>query len=473
MPSALIVEDSDASQELLSEWLKQRGFDAVVATGTVAAAEGALKERAFDLVLLDLQLPDGNGLDLLKRLEDFPDAEVVVITGYGSIDSAIDAMRGGAIDYLTKPIDLRRLETIVTKSRRAIELRSEVQSLRHELRRMGHFGRLIGVSPSMQHVYDQIARVAPTSSTVLIVGETGTGKELIAETIHQQSRRSKEAFLPVNCGAMPSNLIESELFGHERGSFTGAERRHKGIFERAHRGTLFLDEITEMPPELQVKLLRILETGTLTRVGGDQSLEADVRVIAATNRDPEKAVQDGKLREDLLYRLNVFPINVPPLRERPGDITLLSETFLAQLNKESGATKTFTRRGLEGLEQHSWPGNVRELKNTIERGYIIGGATIDLEALSLGRPVPEAVAAVATAGAAVHAPTQFPEGSSLADVERQLIMSTLERLSGDKRQTAEVLGISLKTLYNRLYSYGEPKRRRKPAAVPASDGAER
>ena len=472
MPSALIVEDSDASQELLAEWLKQRGFETVVAASTVAGADGALKEQAFELVLLDLQLPDGNGLDLLKRLEDFPDAEIVVITGFGSIDSAIDAMRGGAIDYLTKPIDLRRLEKIVTKSRRAMELRSEVLSLRHELRRMGHFGRMIGVSPSMQHVYDQIARVAPTSSTVLIVGETGTGKELIAETIHQQSRRSKEAFLPVNCGAMPSNLIESELFGHERGSFTGAERRHKGIFERAHRGTLFLDEITEMPAELQVKLLRILETGSLTRVGGDQSLEADVRVIAATNRDPEKAVQDGKLREDLLYRLNVFPIQVPPLRERPGDITLLSEHFLAQLNKDSGAAKTFTRRAVEGLEQHSWPGNVRELKNTIERGYITGGATIDLDSLSLGRPVAETAAAAAPAGAAAPSGAQFPEGSSLADVERQLILSTLERLSGDKRQTAEVLGISLKTLYNRLYSYGEPKRRRKPAAVPASDGAE-
>jgi len=468
MPSALIVEDSDASQELLSEWLKQRGFEKAVTASTVAGAEAALKERAFDLVLLDLQLPDGNGLDLLKRLEDFPDAEVVVITGFGSIDSAIDAMRGGAIDYLTKPIDLRRLEKIVTKSRRAMELRSEVASLRHELRRMGHFGRMIGASPSMQHVYDQIARVAPTSSTVLIVGETGTGKELIAETIHQQSRRAKEAFLPVNCGAMPSNLIESELFGHERGSFTGADRRHKGIFERAHRGTLFLDEITEMPAELQVKLLRILETGTLTRVGGDQSLEADVRVIAATNRDPDKAVQDGKLREDLLYRLNVFPIQVPPLRERPGDVTLLSENFLAQLNKDSEGSKTFSRSALEGLEQHTWPGNVRELKNTIERGYITGGAVIELEALSLGRTGTEAAA---TGAAPAAAP--FPAGSSLADVERQLILSTLERLSGDKRQTAEVLGISLKTLYNRLYSYGEPKRRRKPAAVPASDGAER
>ena len=352
MPNALIVEDSDSSRELFSEWLKQRGFDPIEVGGTLAASQAILAERSFDLVLLDLQLPDGSGLELLKQLEDHPDSEIVVITGHGTIDSAIDAMRGGAIDYLTKPVDLRRLQKIVTKSCRALELRSEVANLRGELRRMGRFGGMVGASAVMQQAYDLVQRVAPTSSTVLIVGETGTGKELIAETIHQLSRRAKEAFIPVNCGAVSPTLIDSELFGHERGSFTGAERRHKGIFERANGGTLFLDEITETPMELQVKLLRVLETGALTRVGGDQPISVDVRLLAATNRDPARAVQDGKLRKDLLYRVNVFPIEVPPLRDREGDITLLAQHFLELLNKEGGTSKSFTRGALERLERH-------------------------------------------------------------------------------------------------------------------------
>ena len=447
MPSALIVEDSDSSRELFSEWLKQLGFGTIETGGTLAGAQALLEERSFDLVLLDLQLPDGSGLELLKQLEDHPDSEIVVITGHGSIDSAIDAMRGGAIDYLTKPVDMRRLQKIVTKSVRALALRSEVATLRGELRRMGRFGGMVGASDAMQRTYDLIVRVAPTSSTVLIVGETGTGKELIAETIHQLSRRSSEPFIAINCGAVSATLIESELFGHERGSFTGAERKHKGIFERAHGGTLFLDEITEMPMELQVKLLRILETGTFTRVGGDEAISSDVRVLAATNRDPGKAVQGGKLREDLLYRLNVFPIEVPPLRERAGDITLLAQHFLERLNKEAGTAKTLTPAALERLERHPWPGNVRELKNAIERANIIAGDRIDPESLPLKGA---AVGATERSGA-------LPVGASIAQVEQQLILATMERCRGDKRRAAEILGISLKTLYNKLGSYDPAK----------------
>jgi DNA-binding NtrC family response regulator len=455
MPSALIVEDSDSSRELLSEWLKQLGFGTIETGGTLAGAQSVLKERSFDLVLLDLQLPDGSGLELLKQLEDHPDAEVVVITGHGTIDSAIDAMRGGAIDYLTKPVDLRRLQKIVTKSCRALELRSEVASLQGELRRMGRFGGMVGASAAMQRAYDLIVRVAPTASTVLIVGETGTGKELFAETIHQRSRRSAEPFLPINCGAVSSTLIESELFGHERGSFTGAERKHKGIFERAHGGTLFLDEITEMPMELQVRLLRILETGTLTRVGGDEAIVVDVRVLAATNRDPGKAVQDGKLREDLLYRLNVFPIEVPPLRERRGDIALLAQHFLERLNEEAGTSKSLTPAALERLEQHLWPGNVRELKNAIERAHII----------ALERIFPDSLPLLGLALAATEPSGALPVGSSIAEVEQQLILATMERCRGDKKRAAEMLGISLKTLYNKLGSYDEAKN---PATPPGS-----
>ena len=404
------------------------------------------------MVLLDLQLPDGSGLDLLKALDDFPDSEVVITTGHGTIDSAIDAMRGGAIDYLTKPIDLQRLQKIVVKTRRALELRSEVASLRGELRRVGHFGGMIGASAAMQRVYDLISRVAKTSSTVMIVGETGTGKELVAETIHQLSHRAKEPFVPINCGAVSPGLIESELFGHERGSFTGADRRHKGIIERANGGTLFLDEITEMPVELQVKLLRILETGTVTRVGGDQVISASVRVLAATNRDPGQAVRDGRLREDLLYRINVFPIEMPPLRARKGDVTLIAQRFLDRLNQEGGTSKTFTPGALERLEQHHWPGNVRELKNAIERAYIIAGDRIDVDALPLQRLAPVATSSTAPSSDSLGV------GSSIAEVEQQLILATLEHCGGDKKRAAETLGISLKTLYNKLGTYGGAKK---------------
>jgi DNA-binding NtrC family response regulator len=463
MPSALIVEDSESSRELLSEWLKQLNFETIESGGTVAAAQALLDDRSFDLVLLDMQLPDGSGLDLLQSLENHPDTEVVVITGHGTIDSAIDAMRGGAIDYLTKPVDLRRLQKIVTKSCRALELRTEVASLRDKLRRLGRFGEMVGASEAMQRTYDLIVRVAPTSSTVLVVGETGTGKELVAETVHRLSRRAERPFVPMNCGAVSATLIESELFGHERGSFTGAERKHKGIFERAHGGTLFLDEITEMPTELQVRLLRILETGKLTRVGGDDVIDADVRVLAATNRDPRQAVSDGKLREDLLYRLNVFPIDVPPLRERNGDIALLARHFLERLNKDAGTSKSFTALALERLEQHAWPGNVRELKNAIERAHIIAGNRIDKDALPLPGLAPTPI----------DGSSGLPVGATIADVEQQLILATMERCGGNKTAAAATLGISVKTLYNKLTAYDEAKTRANPPGPhppPAQEG---
>jgi DNA-binding NtrC family response regulator len=318
--------------------------------------------------------------------------------------------------------------------------------LRAELRRIGHFGPMVGTSSVMQQVYDLIARVAPTSSSVLITGETGTGKELVAETLHRLSRRAKKPFLPVNCAAVAPTLIESELFGHERGSFTGAERQHKGIFERADGGTLLLDEITEMPVELQVRLLRVLETKTFSRIGGAESIAVDVRLVAATNRDPGTAVQEGKLRQDLLYRLNVFPIEVPPLRDRKEDIELLAGHFVKKLNKEANAAKRLTPAAIERLRLHGWPGNVRELRNVVERAFIIAAATIDADSIPLdGAPAP--------APAASSAALRLDVGTSIADAERQLILATLDRFAGDKKRTAAVLGISLKTLYTRLASY--------------------
>ncbi len=305
----------------------------------------------------------------------------------------------------------------------------------------------------MQRVYDLIGKVAPTDATVLVVGESGTGKELVAETIHELSRRKRGPFLAINCGAVSPTLIESELFGHERGSFTGATQRHRGHFERASGGTLFLDEITEMPIELQVKLLRVLETGMVMRIGGDEPLPTDVRVVAATNRSPQQAVADGRLREDLYYRLNVFPISLPPLREREGDVTLLAQHFLATLNEAEGTRKRLGAATLERLERSDWPGNVRELKNAVQRAFIMAEGEINAGCLPDDLGVPVVAATVPVDGAS----PALAVGTSLGEAERQLIEATLEHYKGDKKKTAEVLGISLKTLYNRLNQYrGSP-----------------
>jgi two-component system response regulator AtoC len=450
MPHALVVEDDPHSLSALAEVVELDGFTTATAS-TLAAARALLVEHTPDLVLIDLMLPDGSGIDLLKEMGGSAATEVVVITGHASVDSAVQALRTGAADYLTKPVDIARLRTILTNIKRTRELKDEIDRLREELRGLGRFGPMIGSSAPMGKVYDLISRVAPTDATVLITGESGTGKELAAQTVHQLSRRHKAPFLPINCGAVSPNLIESELFGHERGSFTGAERTHKGHFERASGGTLFLDEITEMAIELQVKLLRVLETGTLMRIGGERPIEVDVRLIAATNRVLEDAVREGKLREDLLYRLKVFPLTLPPLRERHGDLELLVHHFLQELNKAHGTDKQCTGETIERLRKQHWPGNVRELKNTIHRAFILADGDITPECFPEevgGTPSP-----VAAAAAAAGPNVQVSVGTSAAEAERQLIMKTLAHYDGDKQKTADVLGISVKTLYNRLNAY--------------------
>jgi DNA-binding NtrC family response regulator len=446
MPHLLIVDDDPEQLEWLTELAKAEGFT-VSAADSLRGARIHLSRLQPDVLLTDLQLPDGHGMDLVPDLESRDATQLVMITGHASVESAVGALRAGATDYLVKPVDVERLRAILRRVPRSGELRAEIGELRDELRKLGRFGHILGSSPPMQKLYDQLGRVAPTSATVLLVGDSGTGKELAAQTIHDLSRRKKSPFLPLNCGAVSPQLIESELFGHEKGSFTGADRQHKGFFERAHGGTLFLDEITEMPQELQVKLLRVLETGTFTRVGTTQAISTDVRLIAATNRNPETAVGEGKLREDLYHRLNVFPISMPPLRERTTDIELLAQHFLNQLNKQENASKSFAPAAIASLYVHSWPGNVRELKNYVQRAFILADDVIDAD----------------LAPTAVAAPESAPiltvrVGTTLDEVGRRLIEATLAEC-GSKRKAADMLGISLKTLYNRLavYKASEPE----------------
>jgi two-component system response regulator AtoC len=447
---ALIVDDDDDFRTSVAALTRREGFETRIA-GSLEEARKSMAEASPDLVLVDLQLPDGNGLELLDDTSPASDTEFVVVTGNGAVETAVRAMRDGALDYLPKPFEPAKLTGVLANVARTRGLKRELSALRWQLRRLGRFGKLVGSSPPMQEVYNLIARVAPTTATVLIVGESGTGKELVAETLHELSRRKDKPLFAVNCGAVSPNLIESELFGHEKGSFTGADRKHIGYFERAAGGTLLLDEITEMTPELQVKLLRVLESGHFARVGGNDPLEADVRIIAATNRTPDEAVASGKLREDLYYRLNVFTINLPPLRDRGEDIQLLAQHFLDDLNTVEQSQKRWTPEGLRALAERPWRGNVRELRNVVHQAFILADREIGEDAIhTFEAPVRgngKAVAAVDGDQLLVSV------GSEIAAVERQLILATLDHFEGDKKKAAETLGISLKTLYNRLSVY--------------------
>ncbi|WP_124982257.1 sigma-54-dependent transcriptional regulator [Ralstonia solanacearum] len=445
MPHILIVEDDASARAALGELVSVEGFTTAQA-GSLRDARIQISRHSPDAVLIDLVLPDGNGMDLLEDIPSHSGTEIIVMTGHASVETAVEALRMGAADYLVKPVNFQRLKSILARIPRPGDLKAEIGNLRGELRRLGLFGQMLGNSPAMQTLYDQVSRVAPTEATVLLIGESGTGKELAAQTIHDLSLRRKQPFLPVNCGAISPNLIESELFGHERGSFTGADRQHKGYFERANGGTLFLDEITEMPVELQVKLLRVLETGVFMRVGTNREIDTDVRVIAATNRDPEEAVADGKLRADLYHRLNVFPLQLPQLRERGKDVELLAQHFLDQLNAHNNTKKTFLPQAMDTLRAYNWPGNVRELRNYVQRAYIMSDDTgISTESVPLQ---------VSTTQASSGSTLTIPVGTSLASADKKIILATLEQCGGVKKRAAELLGISLKTLYNRLEEYG-------------------
>jgi DNA-binding NtrC family response regulator len=456
MRHALIVDDDADAASMMAALVAKEDFSVATAHSLAEARRQAALQTP-DIVLLDLKLPDGNGMDLLSDADLTARSEIVLITGHASLESSIQALRLGAADYLVKPVSMKQLQGILSRVMRPSALQAEVQTLTATLERRGHFGALWGRSAPMQRVYQQISRVAGTAVTVFITGESGSGKEVVAQTVHDLSRRRKRPFLAVNCGAISPNLIESEIFGHEKGSFTGADRQHQGFFERAHGGTLFLDEITEMSLDLQVKLLRVLETGTYQRVGSSVSLDADVRVIAATNRPAEQAVASGKLREDLWYRLNVFPIEVPPLRQRLEDVPLLAEHFLAAISEREGHVKRFTPQALKKLMTYPWPGNVRELRNVVQRAYVMA---VDDSVTDEWLPVASMAPGGAPAAAAPEPiePTLpsivLPIGTSMAEAERQLIVATLHHFKNQKERTAAALGISLKTLYNRLKEYG-------------------
>jgi two-component system response regulator AtoC len=444
MLHALVVDDDQSSQRALATLVAEEGF-APATAGSLREARGRVLAQPPDLVLLDLILPDGTGFDLIKDLQEQTDrAEIVVITGHASVSTAVEALRCGACDYLTKPVDAARLRTMLGNLARTLDLRPKISELRRQVRQLGHFGPLVGASPAMQQVYDHVGLVAPSTASVLITGESGTGKELVAQTVHELSRRRGKPYLVVNCAAVSPNLIDSDLFGHERGSFTGAERVHHGYFERADGGTLFLDEVSEMPPELQAKLLRVLEAGVLARVGGEKLVKIDVRIVAATNRDLDAAVAEGKFRRDLLYRLNVFPIHLPPLRARSEDIAALAESFLGELNQQEGTRKTLAPATVAILRRCAWPGNVRELKNVVHRAFILAEDEIGPSCLA---PELSGHAPAADGG-------RLPGAlETLAEAERRLIIASLDHFGGDKRKAADALGVSVRTLYNRLREY--------------------
>lgn len=437
MTFTLIVDDEVSFAAGMAEFLRCQGHT-VACADNLSQARDHLERKIPDVLLLDLMLPDGSGLQLFENFRDHRPKKIVIITGHSGVKSLIKSMVGDGVVYMKKPVEPRELIGVINSVVNTIPppvsgALVDVQGL--------HYGVMAGESQKMHRLYEEIGQVGPTDSTVLIQGESGTGKELVADAIHKVSGRSG-SFVPVNCGGLSQELVSTQLFGHEKGSFTGANKRHVGFFERAHQGTLFLDEITEMPLEMQTHLLRVLETGNVLRVGAEREFPVDVRLVAATNRDPVQAIREKTLREDLYFRLRVFPIKLPALRERQGDIGLLAERFLEELNKRHQTTKILTNSALEALEKHSWPGNVRELKHIVHRAYIM------------------------SVGDSVQAPERFEEdlpgevqglgiGRSIADVERDLILATLEHLEGDKRAAAASLGISLKTLYNRMKEYEE------------------
>ena len=447
----LVVDDKRGSREVLQKMIAKEGFDVVMAYDAEAAAK-IFSAKPANLVLTDLRMPGMDGIGLLKEVKRLsPETEVILISGAGSIEAAVEAMREGAYDFLTKPLErivvLKAIDKALEKQalmRENADLRAQLQSLRDP-------SGMMGVHPSIRRVKDMIRQVAPTSATVLILGESGTGKELVANALHEGSDRAGKTMVKVNCAALPETLLESELFGYERGAFTGAVGRKEGRFRIAHESTLFLDEIGDMPRILQPKILRVLQEGEFERVGGNETLRVDARIVASTNADLQTAVAEKKFREDLFYRLNVVTIHIPALRERRSDIPLLAEHFLQRFAaKNNRPVLAFSREALDTMSNYHWPGNVRELENMVERAVVLSRGEIllveDLPAhIAQGTPT-NGGQFVASDSPLIN----LEVGTPLAEVERRVILETLRHTGGDKSAAARLLGIATRTIYRKL-----------------------
>ncbi len=446
MLHALLFSDDTETIVRLSDVFRESGY-AVQAVSTLKEARAALLREMPDVALVDYELLGAEGLAFLESSRLGNVTELLLVTAEPELESAVRGMQLGASDYLEKPVDADRLRSVLQRIIAGVS-QAALPGDAGVVKAAG-LGIMHGNAPPMRRLFALLRKVGPTGLTVLLTGESGVGKELAARAIHQLSDRSARPLVAVNCGAISPEILESELFGHEKGSFTGAIRRHFGYFERAAGGTLFLDEITEMAPALQVKLLRALETLQVRRVGGEKELPVDVRLVAATNRDPEEAVCEGALREDLYYRLAQFPIRIPALRERGDDIVTLAKLFLARLCEANGLVKRFSNEVLELLRLHDWPGNVRELQNVVGRAYVLAGETIEPDDLPPG---------VVEGGPIDRGHLRLAVGLPLAEVERRAILATVEHLDGDKKAAAKALGISLRTLYTKLKKYRNTRR---------------
>jgi two-component system response regulator HydG len=449
----LVVDDEDGARSGLEKLLRLEGYEVASAADGVQALERAA-EQSPDVVVTDLKMPRMDGLELMGRLRvQYPGLPVLVVTAFGDVGSAVAAMRQGAEHYLVKPVDFDELQVAIDRAIEHRDVRVEADQLRRQLRERDSRGLegMVGASPAMQKVYKVAAQIAPARATVLITGESGTGKGELARAIHAKGPRAGKAFVTLHCAALAETLLESELFGHEKGSFTGADRRRVGRFEQAHGGTLFLDEIGEIPPSVQVKLLRVLQERTFERVGGNESVKVDVRLIAATNKDLSAEVEAGRFREDLYYRLNVVHVAMPPLRARENDVLTLARHFLERFARENDKPlEGFTERAVARLLAHRWPGNVRELENAVER------ATVLAEGEFIGEEdLPIEIAAAGRQG------VQIP-GSTMAEIERHAIEATLDAVGGSSARAAEMLDLSIRTIQYRVHEYGRvaPRDRR-------------
>ena len=439
--SILIVDDEPIVCESLAEWFRQDGYHVDVARNAKEALRFVAK-KSYDIALIDIRMPGMDGLELQTHLTDAkPEMTVIIMTAYSSVESAVKALKAGAYDYITKPFDPDELSLLVRRAGEHRSLKSENIRLKESLDTMAPVPQIVGSSPGMKRVLDLIEAVANTDATVLIKGESGTGKEIVARAIQARSTRRYNPFVVVNCGALAEGLLESELFGHEKGAFTGAQYRHKGKFELADGGTIFLDEIGTISPKVQVELLRVLEEKTITRVGGQTPISVDFRVIAATNQDLESMVEDTTFREDLFWRLNVFAVEIPPLRERQEDVPLLAKHFLAYYTRSMNRKPMeFSAGATEALKTYSWPGNVRELQNAIERAVVVGK--------------PPQVKAEDFPLRVTDKPSSAPARGTLAEVEKAHILSVLEVNQWNITKSAQILEVDRGTLYNKIKHYG-------------------